>query len=78
MPRQAHIYLPNEERQAILVPHYEDEIELRTTLNPCGLEVEIGRKLSRLLDACEKWIDREAQPLTRVSSRYRGSRPRSP
>jgi hypothetical protein len=36
-------------------PHYEDEIQLRTTLNPCGLDVEIGRKLLRLFDACEKW-----------------------
>ena len=38
-------------------PHYEGEIELRTTLNPSGLDVEIGRKLLRLFDACEKWSD---------------------
>ena len=40
---------------AFAKPHYEDEIELRTALNPCGLDVEIGRKLLRLFDACEKW-----------------------
>jgi hypothetical protein len=38
-------------------PHYEQEIELRTTLNPGGLEVEIGRKLLRLFDACAKWSE---------------------
>jgi hypothetical protein len=38
-------------------PHYENDIELRATLNPCGLDVEIGRKLLRLFDACEKWSD---------------------
>ena len=41
-------------------PHYEDEIELRTTLNPCGLDVEIGRKLLRLFDACQKWSEHVA------------------
>ena len=41
-------------------PHYEDEIELRTTLDLCGLDVEIGRKLLRLFNACEKWSDHVA------------------
>ena len=42
---------------AFVRPHYENDIELRATLNPCGLDVEIGRKLLRLFDACEKWSE---------------------
>ena len=38
-------------------PHHENDIELRATLNPCGLDVEIGRKLLRLFNACEKWSE---------------------
>jgi hypothetical protein len=47
---------------AFTKPHYEADIELRTTLNPCGLDVEIGRKLVKLVDACKKWSEHVAQP----------------
>lgn len=36
-------------------PDGEDEIELVTTLNRYGLDVEIGRRLLRLYDACLRW-----------------------
>jgi hypothetical protein len=38
-------------------PHHEDEITLHTTLNPYGLDVEFGRKVLRVFDACEKWTE---------------------
>ena len=41
-------------------PEHEDDITLHATLNPCGLDLEMGRKLLRIFDACEKWTEHVA------------------
>ena len=38
-------------------PEHEEDITLHATLNPCVLDIEIGRKLLRLYDACQKWSE---------------------